>query len=634
MESTLICSYCKLEFNLDDRIPQTLKGCDDSVCLKCIKQHNNSNDNTNTLCPICKEHSKSYKDNKVLIKFLKAANNSGVSFTGSSNSSFINNNSNSSDKKERICEKHSQYYFSYCSVCEMIPICQECLVTEHNGHQVKVAADQVEFMIHLHSYQEKINQIKDHQLKQVDQLVQQQEHIIKSTNQHYDGQLEYITAQFEQLHTELQNRELDLLKYVSKQKEEEMNKQVSNLSVLEQTKSDIESILQFYDNNIQQLLDDQQNNSDPEIIKKNENTIYGQYKNSVLLSSFRINQFLDTHHLKLSTDKQPTVYCKSKNQILQLVKDFGEILDIEYPSIYLVGGDIVKSMTKHCLFKIDSNQKISFDKEYDLRCIETATVFVKGNKQNQTTDTIYIFGANNQDKTIKKCRLNRGSDNCIIESIKLDITMGSNPTSIFDGERYIYIFGGWIKENETEKLDRSMKRVLRFDITNDKLEALNSNLQQGRYQSKGCYDGKRYIYLFSGWDKNDTLIKNIERFDTVKMKSEIFFHFNMDKFNFFFSTLIIHEDYLYFTIDKQFYKLNLLTQLASSWKTDSMINFLIFDPRTQNQFIAIDFSSKDKLVIYSQSFTSVTTDNLKLFKYEYTIPITQTEFDQSCLISY
>eukprot|EP01132_Coremiostelium_polycephalum_P002214 gene2214-2729_t len=383
--------------------------------------------------------------------------------------------------------------------------------------------------IHLPQYNQQIKQLQDHYLKDINHLISVQEQLIQSTTNHYNQQIDIVQEQFRNIIIAIQNRELDFRLQLEKLKDNEVFKLSTELSRLDHNKSVIQSFIT--NSNSNSVI----SNSSVDIIDKLD-------KDEILLEKYQINNFIKeidsdqdgcNNQVDLYSFKPIVVGNNGDNQsveeLMGTMNKFGKLEDDTKQRIYIIGGEHTqtKQIFSHILSNGDEGQSIELDKEYSLNSIKTSTILIKKN-QFIKDDTIYIFGSNNKDKSIKKYTIN---NNNRLEIIENKVVIGTCPTVIYDGGKYIYIFGGHIFESKFvgSRLYES-KRIMRFDISIDQLDQdFSAQLTVGRSYSSGCFDGVRYFYLLNGFTENSKILNNIERFDLETKKSEIIFTFNNDE---------------------------------------------------------------------------------------------------------
>eukprot|EP01132_Coremiostelium_polycephalum_P004141 gene4141-5181_t len=278
------------------------------------------------------------------------------------------------------------------------------------------------------------------------------------------------------------------------------------------------------------------------------------------------------------------------------------------------------------------------DQPYDLRAIRTSSVYIKKN-QYLKEDTLFIIGSNNTDKTIKRCRPGKKDKKITFQSRDYYFNFGSNSTCIYDGGKFIYIFGGYKIDKSKEgnggggsnENNDELKKIVRFNLTNQLLDTNYSHLSGSRYYSQGCYDGHRYFYLFGGLNQDHKIQLNIERFDTVTKKSEIILEIPTkirNPTNYSVAEIIYHNNHLYFSVQTTFYKLSLDPLQPTQLLQFSIPSYLAYLYLQQNQFIGFYFDTKEKVIkVYCElldSFQKEYQSDLK-FKFIYSFQVDEPD---------
>eukprot|EP01132_Coremiostelium_polycephalum_P008522 gene8522-10476_t len=198
----------------------------------------------------------------------------------------------------------------------MIPICQKCVLSDHNGHQFTSTIDQSDFIdIYFKSYQQNQIDIKDIYLGQCNQSYQKQENLITTTKNHYENQIELLNSEFKTIFESLQKREFDLRKQLEKSKEIEITDQTTHLSTLQNTINEFNSLLSFYediDHNLQQ----QQNNSLQDIGGVGENQLLSISKHQLFSNNGSSQSIELKTEYQFGCIQRSTVLVK-KNQFIQ-----------------------------------------------------------------------------------------------------------------------------------------------------------------------------------------------------------------------------------------------------------------------------------------------------------------------------
>eukprot|EP01132_Coremiostelium_polycephalum_P007630 gene7630-9387_t len=383
---------------------------------------------------------------------------------------------------------------------------------------------------------------------------------------------------------------------MEKLRESEEIRFTTNFSELQQKKEILESILLFRNDRII-------NNSDNNNSTRNSE-VYSQYKNSILLHKFKINQTIEE-----IMQFNPNPYINNslfnynlKNKLLHSIGEYPKIVGEKSVFFYSIPENSrITNIKRYQLLKPDYCQVIKIDSESHIVSTLNSTVYVKKNQYIQV-DKIFIFGGN-ETMSIKILIINPLKVNEPIQSefITTKVTYGSSCTCVYDGGKYIYIFGGYTS-SYSSNLKSIMKRIMRFDIRDNTLDQNFSKSKFCRKGSFGCSDGKRFIYLTGGLDKEGNNIYRIDRFDFETRKME-----ELNSFNYVPRNILYYKDHLYYIIEDNFCQHNLENNQFTTFKTSVTLSNLFFDSFCR-QFIAFE-NSGSQIKVYCQDASFLSEEN-------------------------
>eukprot|EP01132_Coremiostelium_polycephalum_P008073 gene8073-9931_t len=577
LQESLKCLSCGQQYNQDDRLPKIIFPCGETLCSSCLSIHSN--------CPSCYTHitSTTYAQQLIVLlkQFKKIVNNNN----NNNSAKDICNNKSDNENNQKKCLIHcDEDYYSFCSDCQT-PICPQCIVQVHNGHRA-VQIDVDSFNSYLLRYADQYRVLEEHS-EFIQMEIQEVEKKIMVSKDFFQRECDKIGRDYEKLKSLLSMRELKFKSELSSQYKKDEELLTSRIAQLKTQLAEKQKHIQFYRDFIQELI------TDPE----ERSQLYHRFKFSTLEQIHLISK------LESPSPSQPLL-----DSILKLEFQSDQLESLEYSIqqfgflntkikenyLYFIGGIDKKNSssssssdqtpayrlnlkTKNItilspnpspLFHVipsSSLVKISLPTPpptttttiKSSSSTTTNETDIKNSTSKKSTEFIYIVGGYydlNKQANIYRYDIDMDQWSLVATN---SMGMGSNTSVQYDGDKYIYMFGGFYPGSRHDQFEK-MKRIDRFNVETNTIENQIGQMVKPKFQAFTCYDNQRYIYIVGGFNERRTVdnYHEIERFDLESKQCKLMFQFPINSCGNIDGS-IIFQSYIYILGSKGFIRLEL-----------------------------------------------------------------------------
>eukprot|EP01132_Coremiostelium_polycephalum_P004031 gene4031-5045_t len=418
------------------------------------------------------------------------------------------------------CKSHDSEYKGICIICN-VPVCYECAFELHNGHTLgkfNKGKDDELFQTYLDQYNSSIQIIQSIE-RETKQKIKNNQISKQDANRHFDIQIDKVKKQFHQMHIFLQeleenylNRELNKMK---QSKNQYLDENIANLTSIV---SELEQFTDFHTKTISKLDGDR---------------LFNDYKYHIIQQISSIKQTLES--IEIKNNFQPTNTVSIVPQIQMNLEGFEQFKEISNNIcnlvsprfLYIVGGVVgdpkfpeshINTITRVNL--VDNTfEKLQPTSPHFISYIKTSTVLVPKNENyNPEGDLIFTFGGENT--SMDASCYNVHSDNWAEPWVCI-AGFGSNNTAIYDGDQYIYIFGGYQVGSEQKENLENMKKVRRFNLQDSTIDSDYATMNKFKYFASACIDkDRKNIYLVGGSNEKKKEETDILKFNLMEKKFE------------------------------------------------------------------------------------------------------------------
>ncbi|EGC39143.1 hypothetical protein DICPUDRAFT_96641 [Dictyostelium purpureum] len=481
--------------------------------------------------------------------------NAPISNTAASSSSSSSSNVNPNE----ICPKHNKECHTYCMDCKTI-ICPDCVDFEHKDHkEIQMDRNTINrFLFNRNqpdtpnpylSPQQQQSSSLDHQLFELVKQIKLSKIWKQQSVTHYSSEFKKIQEEFNQYKQILEERKYYLLKFIENQfkyEQSQLEEQIKSLeSQADLTKRCIVDIKSNEKNKLKIIKNLSKINMRIAKLVVNSNNVNNyQYQQE----SDQINNKLADHLRSLG---KINYFFKNNKQLLALSKDKTYQFDIDSNHFLPFSDTFTEGST---------NTLTNYHTMKDPLLAYKMMAFKDSSNGNQSNNLLVTVSENQKNSQIEIFRINVKTNQIQTKIVIPLKSFKTNCSAIIIQNENLYLIGG-----VNSKSKDPIKDIDKYNLITNKYEPGIANLSKPKHSCLTSFDGQRYIYIFGGTYKSLQIGRasiEIERLDITTNKCEIISKFQDPDMNDFQKSPIIgcfyHQNYIYYMNEKFFKRFNLL----------------------------------------------------------------------------